>query len=280
MPKIPKHVEDRLVDQVKRFQPILLAAKSRDVNEADTVLILTDILADAFGYDKYTDLTSEMAIRGTYCDLALKLDGKIQVLIEAKAVGMGLKDSHVKQAVDYAANKGIEWVVLTNGVVWRIYKVTFTKPIDHELLCDFDFLALNPKDEQHLQLLFLLTKEGWAKSAVGDFHQQKQALNRFFVGATLLSEPILSVIRRELKRISPDVRIEVEQIRTVLTDEVLKREILEGEKFTEAQKTIGRAANKALRARKDEETSEVGPPSPDRPPDAPSSTSPPSAQSG
>jgi hypothetical protein len=40
----------------------------------------------------------------------------------------------------------------------------------------------------------------------------------------VLGEPVLDVIRRELRRVSPDVRIEKEQIRAVLMQEVLKRE--------------------------------------------------------
>jgi hypothetical protein len=33
--------------------------------------------------------------------------------------GLELKDAHIKQAVEHAANQGIEWVVLTNAVQWR-----------------------------------------------------------------------------------------------------------------------------------------------------------------
>ena len=43
--------------------------KARDVNESDTVIIITDMFYYVFGYDKYSDLTGEVAIRGTYCDL-------------------------------------------------------------------------------------------------------------------------------------------------------------------------------------------------------------------
>jgi hypothetical protein len=68
-----------------------------------------DMLADVFGYDKYFEVTSEYAIRGTYCDLAIKLDGKLTTLIEVKAVGIDLKEQHIKQAVDYAANQGVDW---------------------------------------------------------------------------------------------------------------------------------------------------------------------------
>ena len=65
----------------------------------------------------------------------------------------------------------------------------------------------------------------------------------------VLSEPVLEVIRRELRRVSPDVRIETDQIKEVLSTEVIKREVMEGEKAEEAAKKIARAANKALRAK-------------------------------
>jgi len=39
-------------------------------------------------------------IRGAFCDLAVKLDGALAFLIEVKAVGLELKEQHVKQAVD------------------------------------------------------------------------------------------------------------------------------------------------------------------------------------
>ncbi len=252
MANIPKRVGDRLVAGLKKFQPILAAAKSRDVNESDLVVILNDVFAEVFGYDKYFEITSEFAIRGTYCDLAIKLENKIEVLVEVKAPGIELRDLQVKQAIDYAANQGVDWVVLTNGIQWRIYKVIFAKPIGQELVCDFDFMALNPKNDDHLQFLYLLTKEGWAKSAVGDFHQQKQALSRFCVGAITLSDPVLAVMRRELKKLSPDVRIDADQIAEVLRQEVIKREVLDGEKFGEAQKQIARAVTRQQKAEKKE----------------------------
>lgn len=77
MAKLPTKTADRISAGIKRFQPILAAAKSRDVGESDTVTIVVDILADIFGYDKYSEITSEHAIRGTYCDLATKLDGGV-----------------------------------------------------------------------------------------------------------------------------------------------------------------------------------------------------------
>jgi hypothetical protein len=79
---IPTKVSARIAAGLKRFQPILAAAKSRDVNESDTVVVVTDVLQEVFGYDKYSEITSEHSIRGTFCDLAIKLDGRIATLIE------------------------------------------------------------------------------------------------------------------------------------------------------------------------------------------------------
>ena len=244
MASVPKKVSDRIIAGMKRFQPILTAARSRDVGEADTVTIITDMLAEVFGYDKYADITSEYAIRGTYCDLGIKLDGVLQTLIEVKAIGLELKDSHVKQAVDYAANQGVDWVLLTNGITWRVYHVVFAKPIDHELVIDIDFCTLNTRADKDIELLYLWCKEGWASSVLGEYHIQKQALSRFFLAATILSDPVLEVIRRQLRRVSPDVRVEVDQIKGVLVSEVLKREVMEGDKAKDASKKLSRAINK------------------------------------
>lgn len=248
MASVPKKVAERLVAGIKRFQPILAAAKARDVGETDTVTIVKDMLADVFGYDKYSELTSEFAIRGTYCDLAIKLEALLATLVEVKAIGLELKESHSKQAVDYAANQGVDWVLLTNGIRWCVYHVVFSRPIAQELVVDIDFMTLNPKSESDIETLFLWCKEGWQRSALGDFRTQKQALSRFFLGAMVLSDPVLEVVRRELRRVSPDVRIDIEQIRTVLLNEVVKREVVEGDKAEEARKKITRAAGKSLRA--------------------------------
>lgn len=259
MASVPKKVYERLVSGIKQFQPILESARSRDVNEADTVTIVKDMLADVFGYDKYSEVTSEFSIRGSYCDLATKLDGAIATLIEVKAIGLDLKDQHVKQAVDYAANQGVDWVLLTNGIIWRVYRIQFSKPIDQELVIDVDFQKLNHKTARDVELLYLWCKEGWIRSVIGDYHTHKQALSRYILGATILTDSVLDAIRRELRRLSSEVRIDNDQIKAALIGDVLKREILEGEKADEAKKRIAKAANAALKAKAAKESkAEVG----------------------
>ena len=111
MVRVPKKVGERLIKEVRHFQRILRQARDRDVNESDTVTIIADMLERIFGFDKYTEVTSELAIRGTFCDLAVKIDDAVQYLIEVKAIGLQLKDTHLRQAVNYGANHGVPWVV-------------------------------------------------------------------------------------------------------------------------------------------------------------------------
>jgi hypothetical protein len=258
---IPSKVGERLSAGLKRFAPILAAAKSRDVNESDTSMIVTDMLADIYGYDKYSEVTRELAIRGTYCDLATRIDGKFLMLIEVKAIGLELKDAHAKQAVDYAANQGVEWVALTNGQMWKVFRVIFAKPIENELVLDIDVLALNPKSAADLERLYLITRESMLKSGLYAYHDHLQATNKFYLAAVVLSDPVLETVRRELRRLS-DAKLEVAELREALKQEVIKREVLDGEKADGARKKVEKAATKMLRIRKDREDSEESAPSP------------------
>jgi hypothetical protein len=249
---ITSKVADRLSSGLKHFQPILSAAKARDVNEHDTVVIAIDVLAELFGFDKYTEVTREYCVRGTFCDLAIKLDGKCQFLIEVKAIGLDLKDSHIKQVVDYAANEGIEWVAVTNGFLWRVFRVSFAKPIDRELVLDLDLLAVNPRNRDDLESLGLLTRESMLKSALEGYHDQQQATNRFFIAAVVTSEPVLEIVRRQLRRVSPDIKIDLEEIRERLEQDVLKRDVLEGGEAEKAKRKVSRSSSVSLRVKKNE----------------------------
>ena len=247
MIKIPKKFLDRVPAPLKHFKTIAEAQRSRDVSEADTVTLVKDMLADVFGYDKYTELTSEFAIRGTYCDLAVKLEGKLSMLIEVKAAGVTLNDSHLRQALNYGANQGVEWIVLTNALEWKLYRVRFGQPISHDEVSSFSISTVNPKSEDDLRRLFLLAREGWAGGAMDVFHQHSQLLNRYTVTQMLLTEGVLSSIRRELRRLFPDVKVESDAIASILQAEVIKRDVLEGDKWKEAGDRVKKATSKLAR---------------------------------
>src|SRR5687768_17793026 len=114
MPKVSKRFLERAKGGLRKYQRAFEAARSRDVNESDTRVIISDFLADVLGFDKYSEVTTEFAVKSTFCDLAVKLKGKLKFLIECKSAGTDLKDNHLRQATDYAANEGVEWILLTN----------------------------------------------------------------------------------------------------------------------------------------------------------------------
>jgi hypothetical protein len=241
MANIPARIASRIADGLKKFQPILAGAKDKDVNESNTVVIITDMLSEIFGFDKYSEITTEHAIKNTWCDLAIEMDGSVRLLIEVKAIGLDLKENHVKQAVDYAANKGVDWVILTNGQFWKFFKVTFSKPIGQELIIDIDLLTLNHKKDDHIQLLYLGSKEAVQKSALDEFYVQRQATSKFILGNLLLTDDILNGLRRELRQIFPDIKVQLEDIKATLEKDVLKRDVVEGEEAEKARKRIQRA---------------------------------------
>lgn len=238
MANIPQKVQLRLINSIKKFNSILLNAKSKDINESDTVVIVTDILSEIFGYDKYSEITSEYSIKKTYCDLAIKIDSKVRFLIEVKAIGLDLKSDHIKQVVDYGANLGTEWVILTNGLVWKVFKIIFGKPIENELVYELDLTNINTKKATDLDLLYYVSKESLGKSALEEYHIQKQNLNKYFLGQLILTDSVIDSIRKTLRKISPDAKIENEEIRDVLVLDIFKREVLDGEKADDAKKKV------------------------------------------
>jgi predicted type IV restriction endonuclease len=247
MATLPKKVKERFSKNVSKFQRILSTAKDRDINESDTVNIITDMLNEVYGYDKYTEVTSEFAIRGTYCDLAIKLDNKVQFLIEVKAVGLDLKNNHLRQSIDYAANQGITWVILTNGMHWQIHKVRFEKPINHDLVADIDFSQVNPRIEKDQECLFLIAKEGVQKDVREEFYEKIQNINKYVIGNFLLSEPLISTLKRELRKFADGLKIESGELQEIIKNEVIKREIIDSEEGKKAESKVNRYLRKTTR---------------------------------
>ena len=240
MTSVPKKVSERYKNTVTKFQKILESALDRDVNEADTVGICKDIISEVYGFDKYSEITSEYAIRGTFCDLAVKYDDKIQYLIEVKAIGITLKENHLKQAIDYGANKGVKWIVLTNGIVWELYNIKFERPINYQLVCSFNFMSMNPRKVEDQEKLFLFSKKGISKSAREDYYERIQSFNRFVVSSVIQSEPVVKVIKNYIKKLSSGIKIESSDVLKILRNEVLKREVLDGEDAIAANNRVNK----------------------------------------
>jgi hypothetical protein len=260
MAAIPAKVVERIKTSLARMQKILEQAKMKDINEADTVVIVSDVLTEVFGYDKYNEITREYAIKGTYCDLAIKTEGTLKFLIEVKAIGITLAEKHYQQALDYGANNGTEWIVLTNGVNWKVYKVKFEKPISATMVCEFNLLELKIKNQNDLEKLYILCKEGLKKNAIDEFTQHKMIVNKYYISAILQNESVIEAVKKELRKIDPAMRVESEEVQEIIVNDVLKREVIDSpdaveckDKFEKVIKKIEKKKSKEKDEKKKED---------------------------
>jgi predicted type IV restriction endonuclease len=176
------------------------------------------------------------------------VDGKkIRFLIEVKAVSISLNENHLKQALNYGATAGVNWVILTNSENWIIYKIKFGKPIDKELVAEFNFLTLNHKNEKEFESLFIISKDGQEKSIIDDYYAEIQVKNKFIIGALLYNEEVITVVRRNIKRLYADVKITDEEIADIMANDILKREIIDSEESKKAAKEISKLMKKSER---------------------------------
>ena len=242
---LPTKFTKTFIENLKKYQPILRKMKENEVNETDTVKVINDILSDLFGYDKYSDITSEYAIRGTYCDLAIKgSNNKPYILIEVKGISIALNDNHIKQAIDYGANEGVKWCVLTNGEYWKVYRIKFAQPIDKELVFEFNLLDLNVKDEKMLSMIFALSKLGKEKSVIEDLYSEIQVKNKYIIGALLNSGDVFSLIRKNMRKLFDDIKISEEDISSFARNDIIRRDIIDTDEAKKAVKDIEKRRKK------------------------------------
>lgn len=160
---------------------------------------------------------------------------------------MNLNDSHLRQAVNYGATEGIQWVILTNGLKWNVFNIKLKKSVVTEKVFSFDFQNINPRKSEDQELLFLLAKEGIVKDVMGEYQERVKTVNPYTISAILLNKPGLDFVRRELRKITPGLKVDVVEIEELLRNEVLKRNILESEEGEESYKKLKRAIKRAAK---------------------------------
>lgn len=257
MAKLPKKFTDRVSANIRKYQKIAMAQQKADVAEANTVTLVKDILADVFGYDKWEELTGEHQIKATFCDIAIKIGGQLRLLIEVKSAGTSLSDNHLQQVINYGAHQGIHWLILTNAVEWRLVRIVVANQISHEEVARVSFVDINPRKPEDLDRLFLLAREGLTTDAMDQFHQQSQLFSPYTVSAIARSEPVLNVLRREMRRLFPELKIEPADLAAMLEHHVIKRETLEGDRAKEAASRIRKAHTKLARMKAKKESAEA-----------------------
>ncbi len=219
-----------------RFAQAFKDARDRSANESDTVMFIVKMLEEVFGYDSLKgEISKELAIKDRYCDIALKIDGTPRVLVECKAASIKeLVEKHIEQAENYASRAGICWVLLTNGIQWKLFHLSFAEVegITHDLAFDANFIdemAANP--DELWKKLSLLSRESVAAEELDDYWEEKKALSPASVIRVLFSQDVLTAIRRELNRNAP-ARLDMDDVMSAVRDLLSKEALMEAGEIT------------------------------------------------
>ena len=108
-------------------------------------------------------------------------------------------------------------------------------------------MELNPRRAEDQQKLFLLSKKGIGKSVREDYYERVQSVNRFIIGAIVLSESMVGAIRRDIRKLAPGIKVENEEVEQILRNEVLKRDVIEGDEAFKAISRVHRLSRKATK---------------------------------
>ncbi len=170
----------KLIETIQMLRQKLPKLRGTDLKEYPTRTILIDPLLEALGWDVADP--DEVKLEYSTCggrvvDYALLLNGQPVLLVEAKPLDDPLSDvKAITQVVGYAANAGIEWCILTNGVLWRVYKSMEKCPAEEKLLFEVDIdppAPGGPTVEQIARQMWLFSREEMAKNTLDAIGEQK-----------------------------------------------------------------------------------------------------------
>ena len=184
---------------LQKFAPQFLEAREKAVNEADTVDRLRNFFEDVLGYESSEDITREAQMKHRFVDLCLKIDGTIRLLVEAKAANVKLRDRHIEQAQSYASHNNYQWVVLTNGVDWHLYHLTFDEGIEYEPAFIVS-LDTEVGFDNAAQKLALIHKDSIRKGELDTFWEKSTAMCASSIGKALFTDSVMRLLRREIRR--------------------------------------------------------------------------------
>lgn len=195
-PKWETETRDRLRSAIRKFSKPLGDLLTRDANEGDTRLLVTDFLREGFGYDTYDDLTTEYQVRGEFADYGVRISGDLTAFIDVKRVKTKLAAKQLRQVEMYALNEGVAWAVLTSGSTWQVYHLGDRVPIEIDLALDVDLLDDTKTVGQKTDELFYLTREAMKRQLIDELWQARRATAPKSLANVLVSDPVIEAARK------------------------------------------------------------------------------------
>lgn len=199
---LKKEVKQAILDA----RNIIADVMRKDGNEAETRRRVERIFERLMGYDAFAHLSRERAVHGAgdteHVDFAIQLEPDEAVppavIVELKRVGVDLAPKHLKQASRYAIDAGCEWVLLTNGRVWRLYHVEFGQPPVTKLVEHWDLIHDEP--EVLATKFDLISYKNLKRGILDTLWERTKVLAPESLLKAILSPDLVKALRRVLKR--------------------------------------------------------------------------------
>jgi len=213
----------KLQQKIEEIRTKLENLRRHILKETPTRTIIIDPLLESLGWDIRDPDEVQLeypTVDKKFVDYALKLNKKPVLLVEAKALDDPLNDvKAITQIVGYAANDGIEWCVLTNGVIWKVYRSVETCPAPDKLMFEVTLDSNDPDTpptEEVVKQMWRLSREEMAQGtldALGEKTFTDSKVEKAL--AALMSDaprPLLNMI----KKITNDENLKPQKIKESL----------------------------------------------------------------
>lgn len=190
--------QQKLLSSIKAYHKDFLDGSLKELDESGTRLMINRFLSDVLGYKQIEEIKTEYMIKGTYADYVIQVNAKRHFLVEVKALSFQLSEKHLRQTVNYGANEGIEYALLTNGRNFEFYKIIFEQPISSRLIFAIDLSdAAGLKNAAtHLQHLH---KESVVKNYFKPLWNKCEATDPYNIAGILCSDPVLQCIKKLIR---------------------------------------------------------------------------------
>lgn len=192
--------KDRIKKGLRRMTSIVEKGRAEDFKEADTRKIVSDILCEYLGWDRFDNVTAEQMIGSRFADYVVRTSDEEVFVVEVKQIGLKLKETHLNQARQYAVDEGIDWIILTNGDDWQVYrtklegKIPITKLVFRVTISDKETAPA-----QKTELLYLLSEEAHRKNEIDDYYQRRIALSGENLADHIISTEVINKLRVAIK---------------------------------------------------------------------------------
>ncbi len=190
----------KMLAAIKDYRKKYLSKDIAELDESGTRIMINAFLTSILGYRELEEVKTEYMIKGTYADYIIQIGGQRHFLVEVKAYSLDLSGKHLGQAINYGANEGIDWAILTNGRHFQLYKILFEKPICEKLVLEIDFLADDFKTRAVQEQLAYLHRDAVLKKSLNHLWSRCTALDPLNIAGLLHSPHVLNFLKRELRK--------------------------------------------------------------------------------